>query len=94
VKLHPIKHQALNNIDKLNAAQSLMRKYSCMPMMPNMKINLQKKLLTPSCDDIVEYGWDNNFYKLIDVTELLTNFTLNERSRVQTFLLSLSNLLN
>ncbi len=63
-------------------------------MMPNMKINLQKKLLTPSCDDIVEYGWDNNFYKLIDVTELLTNFTLNERSRVQTFLLSLSNLLN
>jgi hypothetical protein len=58
------------------------------------EINLQKKSLTPSCDDIVEYGWDNNFYKLIDVTELLTNFTLSERSCVRTFLLSLWNLLN
>jgi hypothetical protein len=58
------------------------------------EINLQNKLLTPSRDDILEYGWDNNFYKLIDVRKLLTTFTLSERSCVQAFLLSLSNLLN
>ncbi len=58
------------------------------------EINFQKNLLTPSCDDIVEYGWDNNLKKLIDVTQLLTTFTLSERSCVQTFSLSLSNLLN
>ncbi len=58
------------------------------------EINLQKNLLTPSCDDILDYGWDHKFYKLIDVRQLLTTFTLSERSCVQTFLLALLILLN